>query len=78
MEEDLEKLRAYYRNKGFLDVKIDQSGVLLKLQEKQTCPHYYGTRGDRSFFGKQSIVGNVSINTDELLFRKSMRVDRAG
>ena len=71
MEEDLEKLRAYYRNKGFLDVKIDQSGVLLKTVGKNKLVLTITVQeGDRSFFGKQSIVGNVSINTDELLFLK--------
>jgi outer membrane protein insertion porin family len=71
LEEDLEKLRAYYRNKGFLDVKIDQSGVLLKTVGKNKLVLTITVQeGDRSFFGKQSIVGNVSINTDELLFLK--------
>ena len=70
MEEDLEKLETYYRNKGFLDVKIDQSGVLLKTVGKNKLVLTITVQeGDRSF-GKQSIVGNVSINTDELLFLK--------
>ena len=71
MEVDLEKLRAYYRNNGFLDVNIDQSGVLLKTVGKNKLVLTITVQeGDRSFFGKQSIVGNVSINTDELLFLK--------
>ena len=71
LEEDLEKLRAYYRNKGFLDVKIDQSGVLIKTVGKNKLVLTITVQeSDRSFFGKQSIVGNVSINTDELLFLK--------
>ena len=68
LEEDLAKLREVYRNKGFLDVSIEQNGVVIiprgtgkldiviKLDE-----------GKRSYFGKSVMIGNVVLSTPELL-----------
>ena len=68
LEEDLEILRETYRNEGFLDVKIEQSSVKVNPVGKSDIELVIGVQeGKRSFFGKQTIVGNVSIGTDELM-----------
>ena len=68
LDEDLTKLREIYRNKGFLDVSVEQGGVaivprgtgkldiIVKVEE-----------GKRSFFGKSVLAGNVVLSTPELL-----------
>ncbi|OUU43773.1 MAG: outer membrane protein assembly factor BamA [Verrucomicrobia bacterium TMED56] len=68
LEEDLEKVREAYRNEGFLDVQIEQSGVRLNPSGKSKIELSIDVKeGKRSFFGKQLIVGNVSIGTEDLL-----------
>ena len=68
LEEDLEKLRETYRNEGFLDAEIRQSSVKLNPVGKSDIELVIGVQeGKRSFFGKQTIVGNVSVGTDELM-----------
>ena len=68
LEEDLEILRETYRNEGFLDVKIEQSSVKVNPVGKSDIELIIGVQeGKRSFFGKQTVVGNVSIGTDELM-----------
>ena len=68
LEEDLEKLREAYRNQGFLDVSIEQSGVLVDQVGKSKIELSINiNEGKRSYFGKQTIVGNVSISTKDLL-----------
>ena len=68
LEEDLEKLRETYRNQGFLDVSIEQSGVLVDQVGKSKIELSINiNEGKRSYFGKQTIVGNVSISTEDLL-----------
>jgi outer membrane protein insertion porin family len=68
LEEDLEILRETYRNEGFLDVKIEQSSVKVNPVGKSDIELVIGVQeGKRSFFGKQTIVGNVTIGTDELM-----------
>ena len=68
LEEDLEKVREAYRNEGFLDVQIEQSGVRLNPSGKSKIELSIDVKeGKRSFFGKQLNVGNVSIGTEDLL-----------
>ena len=68
LEEDLEKLRETYRNEGFLDVKIDQASVKVNPVDKSDIELVIGVQeGKRSFFGTNSIVGNISIGIDELM-----------
>ncbi|MFL2938289.1 MAG: outer membrane protein assembly factor BamA [Opitutales bacterium] len=74
LEEDLTKLREVYRNKGFLDVSIEQNGVaiiprgtgkldiVIKLEE-----------GKRSYFGQSVLIGNVVLSTPELQEDSSIR-----
>lgn len=68
LEDDIEKLREAYRNEGFLDIKIEQSSVKVNPVGKSDIELVIGIdEGKRSFFGKQSIVGNVAISLDELI-----------
>ena len=68
LDDDLEKLRDTYRNEGFLDVKIEQSSVKLNPIGKTKIELVIGVdEGKRSFFGTQTVVGNIAIGTEELL-----------
>ena len=68
LEEDLNKLRATYRNKGFLDVKIEQSGVRIKPEGKGNLDLIVKVvEGERSFFGETSFSGNIILKQTDLL-----------
>ena len=68
LEDDLEKLREAYRNEGFLDVKIEESSVKLNPVGKSDIELVIGVEeGKRSYFGKQTLVGNLSISSEELI-----------
>ena len=67
IEEDLEILRETYRNEGFLDVSIEQSSVKVNPVGKSDIELVIGVQeGKRSFFGKQSVVGNISVSYTHL------------
>jgi outer membrane protein insertion porin family len=67
LEEDLDKLRALYRDEGFLDVIIKQSGVKIIPQGKNSLNIVLEvTEGKRSYFGEITIVGNQVITSEEL------------
>ena len=67
LEEDLDKLRALYRDEGFLDVTIKQSGVKIIPQGKNSLNIVLEvTEGKRSYFGEITIVGNQVITSEEL------------
>jgi outer membrane protein insertion porin family len=68
LEDDLDKLREAYRNEGFLDIKIEESSLKVNPEGKSDIELIIGVNeGKRSFFGKQTIVGNVAISLDELI-----------
>lgn len=68
LEEDLNQLRAAYRDEGFLDVKIEQSGVSISAEGSGGLNLTIKVvEGDRSFFGEIVMVGNAVITTEELL-----------
>lgn len=67
LEDDLDKLRTLYRDEGFLDVAIKQSGVKIIPQGKSSLNIVLEvTEGKRSYFGEIIIVGNQVITTEEL------------
>ena len=67
LEDDLDKLRTLYRDEGFLDVAIKQSGVKIIPQGKSSLNIVLElTEGKRSYFGEITIVGNQVITTEEL------------
>ena len=60
-------MRETYRNQ-VLDVSIEQSGVLVDQIGKSKIELSINIKeGKRSYFGKQTIIGNVSISTEDLL-----------
>ena len=68
LEEDLNQLRAAYRDEGFLDVKIEQSGVSISPEGNSGLGLTIKVvEGERSYFGETVLAGNVVITTDELL-----------
>ncbi len=68
LEDDLEKLRDNYRNEGFLDARIEESSVKVNPIGKSSIELIIGVEeGKRSYFGKQKIIGNVSISTEDLM-----------
>ena len=67
LEEDLNNLRSAYRDQGFLDVAIEQSGVKIMPSGKGSLDIVINVvEGERSYFGKISIVGNSVITTEDL------------
>lgn len=67
LEDDLDKLRTLYRDEGFLDVAIKQSGVKIIPEGKSSLNIVLElTEGKRSYFGEITIVGNQVITTEEL------------
>ncbi len=68
LEEDLSKLRNLYRNEGFLDVVIEQSGVKVRQEGKGNLDLViHIEEGERSFFGEYQLVGNVVLSQEFLL-----------
>jgi outer membrane protein insertion porin family len=68
LEEDLNKLRVAYRDEGFLDVKIEQSGVAISPEGKNGLKLTINvTEGERSYFGETSLIGNAVMTFEELL-----------
>ena len=67
LEEDLDNLRKLYRDEGFLDVSIKQSGVKIIPQGKSSLDIVLDViEGERSYFGEVNIFGNSVITTEEL------------
>jgi outer membrane protein insertion porin family len=68
LDEDLNKLRAAYRDEGFLDVKIEQNGVAISPEGKKGLNLTIKVaEGERSYFGEAFLVGNAVMTTEELL-----------
>ena len=68
LEEDLNALRGIYRDEGFLDVKIEQSGVAIEPEGKKNLNLTIKlVEGERSYFGEALLVGNAVMSGEELL-----------
>ena len=68
LEEDLNNLRAAYRDEGFLDVKIEQNGVAISPEGKTGLNLAIKVvEGERSYFGETFLVGNAVLTNEELL-----------
>jgi len=75
-EEDLIKLRTAFRDKGFLDVTIEQGGVKIIPKGSNSLDVVIRVdEGERSYFGEISIVGN-SVITAKDLKRLDSRADK--
>ncbi len=78
LEEDINQLRATYRNEGFLDVKIEQSGVQIKpIGDGNLDLTINVIEGERSFFGKTSLAGNLVISKAKLLENSKIKTGDA-
>ena len=68
LEEDLEKVAQAYREKGFLDVQIKPSDILISpIGSTRIDLEIKLLEGSRSFFGKQTIMGNAVFDQQTLL-----------
>lgn len=66
-EDDLEKLRAYYRNQGFLDVEIPESEVVLEYPKPGNMDIVITVHeGRRYYVGNVTIEGNKLYSTEKL------------
>ena len=68
LEEDLEKVAQAYREKGFLDVQIKPSDILIsQIGSSRIDLEIKLLEGSRSFFGKQTVMGNAVFDQQTLL-----------
>jgi len=68
LEEDLEKIAQAYREKGFLDVQLKPSDILIsQVGSSRIDLEIKLTEGSRSFFGKQKIMGNAVFDQTTVL-----------
>ena len=68
LEEDLEKVAQAYREKGFLDVQIKPSDILIsQIGSSRIDLEINLLEGSRSFFGKQIVMGNAVFDQQTLL-----------
>ncbi|MDR2030455.1 MAG: outer membrane protein assembly factor BamA [Puniceicoccales bacterium] len=73
LDADLEQLRTFYHNQGFLDARIDRNGVEIRRKERGRLEIVVKVdEGQRFFFGKISFDGN-RLYSDEQLARVAGR-----
>ena len=62
LEEDLEKIINFYRNEGFLGVRLEQRNVrVMPVASNKLVLEIEIYEGNRSFFGESEIIGNVVL-----------------
>ena len=68
LEEDLEQISQVYRNKGFLDVRINQGKIKIsEIGKNRIDLQIEIHEGTRSFFGKQKIFGQAVMDEEILM-----------
>jgi outer membrane protein insertion porin family len=68
LEEDLEVLRKVYRDQGFLDISIEESGVEILRRGADALDLVVNlVEGERSYAGKIKVIGNAVLSTEDLL-----------
>lgn len=68
LQDDLEKLRIYYRNQGFLDVSIPEAGVEFVFPKEGRLEIIVSIdEGARYYVGDLSVTGNTLFSDEELL-----------
>ena len=68
LEEDLEQISQVYRNKGFLDVRINQGKIeISEIGKNRIDLQIEIHEGTRSFFGKQKIFGQAVMDEETLM-----------
>ncbi|WOO41186.1 outer membrane protein assembly factor BamA [Rubellicoccus peritrichatus] len=66
-QDDLELLRTYYKNKGFLDVEIPESEVMLEYPKEGWMNIVINvTEGRRYYIGNITFEGNELFTTEQL------------
>ena len=68
LEDDLDQISQNYRNKGFLDVKIERGNISIsQIGNKRIDITIKIEEGSRSYFGKQTIFGQAVLDRDTLM-----------
>ena len=74
LEEDLEALRKIYRDEGFLDIVILESGVEIVRRGNRSLDLVINlVEGERSYAGKINVTGNAVLSTEDILEEIRMR-----
>ena len=68
LDDDIDKILQIYRDEGFLDIKIDQSNLILRPTGSNKIDLQISvTEGTRSYFGTQNVFGQAIIDSNDLL-----------
>jgi len=68
LDDDIDKILKIYRDEGFLDIKIDQSNLILRPTGSNKIDLQISvTEGTRSYFGTQNVFGQAIIDSNDLL-----------
>jgi outer membrane protein insertion porin family len=68
LDDDIDKILRIYRNEGFLDVKINQSKIIITpFGSNRIDLQIPINEGSRSYFGTQNVFGQAIINSNDLL-----------
>ncbi len=74
-KEDLNLLRTFYRNEGYLDVVIDENLVQIDTDGNEMEITVPVTEGERYYLGEMSIENNTIYTNQELLGVVRMKTD---
>ena len=70
LDDDIDKILKIYRDEGFLDIKIDQSNLILRPTGSNKIDLQISvTEGTRSYFGTLNVFGQAIIDSNDLLAR---------
>jgi outer membrane protein insertion porin family len=68
LDDDIDKILQIYRNEGFLDVKINQSKIIITpFGSNRIDLQIPINEGSRSYFGTQNVFGQAIIDSNDLL-----------
>ena len=68
LDDDIDKILKIYRDEGFLDIKIDQSNLILRPTGSNKIDLQISvTEGTRSYFGTLNVFGQAIIDSNDLL-----------
>jgi outer membrane protein insertion porin family len=67
LEKDVERIKLYYHNKGYLDVKIEDPIIDIDEKEKNLYLTFKITEGSRYKMGKVSVKGNAVFTEKEVM-----------
>lgn len=73
LEDDITKLKTFYKNNGYLDISIPEDKIRLEYKnEKRLVIHIKLEEGPRYYIGNLEFVGNTIYTAEEL--RRAMRL----